>query len=268
MPTLLPEVAGPWLASAPLAGPESGEVHLWWVDLGVDLDAEVHLRPTLDPDELAVADGLRRPHDRMRFVVAHAALRTILAGYLGRPPAKLEFRHGPGGKPELRDSPVRFSLSRSHDLALCAVGRMEVGVDVERVHGEEPEWLNLLCPKAWLALAALPEKDRPAAFYRAWTRMEACVKAAGTSVDLGVARLETFLDRAGARPWSYQLPQGSHWRCHDLTASGEYVGALALAQETTVRSTWWTGPGSERLVPGMAREHDSGHPAADGGDGQ
>ena len=44
------------------------------------------------------------------------------------------------------------------------------------------------------------EEDRPAAFYRAWTRMEACVKAAGTSVDLGVARLETFLDRAGAAP--------------------------------------------------------------------
>jgi 4'-phosphopantetheinyl transferase len=269
MPTLLPEVPGHSLANTRRGSPEAREVHLWWVDLGVNVGIVAHLRPTLGPEELAVAGGFHRSHDRDRYIVAHAALRMILGGYLGRPPAALEFRHGPRGKPKLREGEVQFSMSRSHDRALCAVGGVEVGVDVERVHGTaELEWLSPLCSKAWRALAALPEADRPAAFYRAWTRMEACVKAAGMTVDLGLARLETFLDRdeSGAPPRSYELPKGTQWRCHDLTSSAAYVAALAVSEETITRSTWWAGPEDERLgVPGSARATDSRYPARPGG---
>jgi 4'-phosphopantetheinyl transferase len=244
-----------------------GVVLVWWVDLGIERAPVRHSRLALGPDELAVANGFRRAHDRDRYIVAHAALRTILGGYLGRAPAGLEFCYGSGGKPEVRETAVRFSMSRSHDLALCAVARVEVGVDVERAQGEaEPAWLRQLCPKAWWALAALPEPDRSAAFYRAWTRMEACVKAAGTTVDLGLASLETFLDRDDSRPRSYQVPRGSYWHCHDLTPPGGYFGALAVSEETTMRSTWWPGLGDVRQnIPGLARVYDSAQPTEGAG---
>src|SRR5207247_1676347 len=62
----------------------------------------------------------------------------ILGRYLDMPPAQLEFRSGPNGKPDLAASrgrpALRFNLSHAQDLALYAVTlRREVGVDAERV---------------------------------------------------------------------------------------------------------------------------------------
>lgn len=267
MPTLRPEVADRSLEEFPPAIPESGEVHLWWVDLGRP-DAG-RLAPALGPEEVVAAHNFRRPRDRDRYIVAHGALRSILGRYLGRRPAGLEFRYGPSGKPALREGTLHFNLAHAHDLAVCAIAQVDVGVDIERAHGQvEPEWLAAVCPSAGRALTALPRADRPAAFFRAWTRMEACVKAAGTTVDLGLARLETFLDcdGSGASSRSYQPLEGTSWRCHDLTPSAEYVGALAVSEEMNMRFTWWSGPGDERPgVPGSVRAFDSRHSAGPGG---
>jgi hypothetical protein len=96
--------------------------------------------------------------------------------------------------------------------------------------------------------------------------MEACVKAAGTTVELGLARLEAFLDVSGASSRSYQPLEGTSWRCHDLTPSAEYVGALAVSEEMNMRFTWWSGTGDERLgVPGSVGAFDSRHSAGSGG---
>ena len=260
MPTLRPEVADRSLEEFPPAVPEAGEVHLWWVDLGRS-DAG-RLAPALGPEEVVAAHNFRRPRDRDRYIVAHGALRSILGRYLGRRPAGLEFRYGPSGKPALRDGRLRFNLAHAHDLAVCAVARAEVGVDLERAHGQaDPEWLAAVYPSAGRALTAFPRAERPAAFFRAWTRMEACVKAAGTTVELGLARLETFLE-CDASGRSYPLLQGTYWHCYDLTPSAEYVGAVAGSEEMIMRFTWWAGPGDERLgVPGPVRASDLRHPA-------
>jgi 4'-phosphopantetheinyl transferase len=75
---------------------------------------------------------------RRRFVVAHSALRRILAGYTARPAHELEFRSGPQGMPALAYSRagmrpgLEFNLSHSANLALVAVAwERPVGVGLE-----------------------------------------------------------------------------------------------------------------------------------------
>lgn len=89
------------------------------------------------------------------------ALREILGRYLGRSAGELRFERGRHGKPRL-EAPadeLGFNLSHSGSLALVAVARREVGVDVERIRAK-----------------------RPVDFYRRWADREARVKCLGTGL--------------------------------------------------------------------------------------
>src|SRR5215211_7614675 len=94
----------PWRPAAPHDPPPLGSraVHVWRVRLdppsvpGADWDL-------LSPEERGRARRFFQEHHRRRFVVAHVALRRILAGYTARAPHELEFRCGPQGKPALAD---------------------------------------------------------------------------------------------------------------------------------------------------------------------
>ena len=46
---------------------------------------------------------------------------------------RTEIRTGVYGKPYITDCPYRFSLSHSYGKSFCAVGRVEVGCDVEKI---------------------------------------------------------------------------------------------------------------------------------------
>jgi 4'-phosphopantetheinyl transferase len=140
--------------------PESGEVHIWRVELPVE-----------DP----------------RGAARHA-LASLLAGYLGgAEAAALEFAEN--GKPRLARDPGRlsFNLSHSRRLALIAIapGGTEVGVDVERLR---PRRDLVRLAARWLpaadaaAIAAADEGRREALFYAAWTRHEARVKCTGAGL--------------------------------------------------------------------------------------
>ena len=153
-------IAEPRFPGAPEA-PGRGEVHVWRIELG--------------------AAGGR--------AAARAALRAILAGYLGRAPEEVELTTNERGKPELAATspPLSFNLSHSGGLALVAVaaGGTAVGIDVERLRPRRD--------LARLAARWLPEDDAKvvtaatageleAVFYAAWTRFEARAKCTGTGL--------------------------------------------------------------------------------------
>ena len=52
--------------------------------------------------------------------------------WLGREPASFTFDEGENGKPYLPDRALEFNLSHAGRWALIALGRAELGVDVER----------------------------------------------------------------------------------------------------------------------------------------
>ncbi len=94
-------------------------------------------------------------------VASGQALREILGRYLGLPANELRFETGRYGKPRLAapEDEIAFNLSHSSSLALVAIARREVGVDVERIRAK-----------------------RPVDFYRRWADREARVKCLGTGL--------------------------------------------------------------------------------------
>lgn len=94
-------------------------------------------------------------------VASQWALREILGRYLALPANELQFEANRHGKPRLAipEGELAFNLSHSSSLALVAVARREVGVDVERIRTK-----------------------RPVDFYRRWADREARVKCLGTGL--------------------------------------------------------------------------------------
>ncbi|WP_308167436.1 4'-phosphopantetheinyl transferase superfamily protein [Catellatospora tritici] len=154
-------------------------VEVWLVRTDLPAVAVARLAAALDDEELARADGLRRPEDSHRFVVAHGALRHIAAAQLGVRPEHIRWRRGPHGKPELPGGP-QLNLSSSGDLVAVAVSRLRpVGVDVQRLPSRADP--VRMAARYYTAEEAtyVAEADSAARFARLWARKEACVKAAG-----------------------------------------------------------------------------------------
>lgn len=205
------------------------EVHVWRVSLESSMTAIGRHTRALSDDERDRAAAFRRRRDAIRFVVAHAALRDVLGRYLDVEPDRIRFERGPHGKPRLSDDRVRFNLSHSGDLALCAVTRhREVGVDVEQI---APELADLRVAEAEFseseiaALRALPDDARPAEFLALWTRKEAALKATGD----GLA--------APRRPFPADLTVKM------LAPAPSYLGAVACEGDAWDLESWqWTCP--------------------------
>jgi len=220
-----------------------GEVHVWRVDLNRSVPALPALLATLAPHELAKGVRHRFERDRNRYVLAHGALRSIVARYVDASPRDLRFRYGLRGKPELASGALHFNMSSSHDLAVVAIGRPgPIGVDIERLRdGVDLEVIRCFAPRAGHVLRALPKTARHTAFFQAWARMEAYEKARGEGLEAGLEALERFLDQ-------YDVLQSPHratgaergWWFHDFSPRKGYVGALAVARaECAIRYWQW-----------------------------
>jgi 4'-phosphopantetheinyl transferase len=164
----------------------AAEVHVWVAALDVADDETASRLARLTDDERARAERLGREAIWRRFVASREFLRLLLGRHLSVPPARVIFTQGPRGKPGLGGAPsfagLRFNLAHSDEIALCALtlGR-EIGADVERLRSDiaVEDLAQRFFSRAEAArLAALPAEERRLAFFRAWTRKEAYVKAA------------------------------------------------------------------------------------------
>jgi 4'-phosphopantetheinyl transferase len=154
-----------------------GEVHVW----EARLDGVGNLRRLLTADECGRADRYKLLRTAEQFVAARGLLRVLLGRYLGCPAEAVPIVVRPDGKPEV-GGPVRFNVSHADGLAAFAVGRGEVGVDVEAVRelaSRDALVERFFAPAERAQYATLPEALRPAAFVRGWTCKEAVLKGIG-----------------------------------------------------------------------------------------
>lgn len=186
---------------------------------------EVQADPrTLCGEEKARAARFRFAQHRDRYIVCRAMLRQLLAEALGMPPEAVPIRYGPQGKPE---SLLAFNVSHSGSQAVIALGgTLPLGVDIEAVrHDVDPLLLGrtVFTEQEQAALAALPTEEQAAAFFVAWTRKEALIKAEGGGFSSPLLARTVW---PHPEPWiaeRYQL---------DSIAAGEgYVAALAVAKK-------------------------------------
>ena len=222
------------------------EVHVWRAELRLPPECIADLHATLSADEAARAARFRFDVDRNDYTVSRAALRTILGAYLGKTAQELSFTYSLFGKPALvkTDSPdVRFNLSRSRGLALYAVTlRRTVGVDVEYVDVSVDDASiveRFFSPAEVAAWKALSANVRPEAFFNAWTRKEAFIKAIGEGLSMPLDSFDVTL--VPGEPALITRPSPCSWLLTDLRPKENYAGALVVdGDEWRLRCYEWT----------------------------
>lgn len=199
--------------------------HIWWA-APVDPDRAPHLLALLDVHEHERIERFRRAEDRARYLAAHALTRLVLADATGRPAAGLVFdrtcRCGEQhGKPVLPGGPA-FSFSHAGDLVGVAVhdgGPVGLDVEQERALHDLPSMVrHVLSP-------AEPPPATPGAFFRAWTRKEALLKATGEGLYSPMSGIT--LGPEGLLDWSGDgAPGGPVWM-RDLQPAPAHPAAVA-----------------------------------------
>jgi 4'-phosphopantetheinyl transferase len=231
--------ASVWLAAPPSLRLGSDEVHVWRIPLETTAAELVLLEATLSADERARAARHRFRADRELFVARRGRLRLILSVYLGMAPDQLEFSDGPLGKPALARNRLlgdwEFSQTHSAELSLLALARgRSVGVDLERVRPSRHDAAladRFFSRPETEALRGLPMGLRERAFFAAWVRKEAFLKARGEglsapldsfSVSLDPRRPAELLECCGGEE------ERSRWSLRDLPVGPGWVAALAV----------------------------------------
>ncbi len=236
-----------WSAPPRTSRLAAGEVHVW----------RLNPSPASDPgaawgllaaDERARAERYVFDRDRAAFVQRRAALRGVLARYLGADPAALRFSYGEHGKPALTGPHARaglaFNVAHS-GVALLAVARGgRLGVDIEarrRLANRDIIAAREFAEDEQKALAALPAARRQVAFFRLWAVKEACLKALGTGLSLAPSEIVCDLDdedwpRLRALPDWAGDPAG--WTVCSLVPTSGHAAAFAI-DAAAVRVRLW-----------------------------
>jgi 4'-phosphopantetheinyl transferase len=228
---------------------QSGEVHVWRVELEQPEQIVQRFRNTLEPEELYRADRFHFEKDRRGFVVSRGFLRAVLGRYLSANPEALRFSYGHYGKPGLdgdyKHSPLRFNMSHSRSLALVAVTETrELGVDIEYIRADfasEDIARRFFSPREVAAFNALPVEQRVAAFFRCWTRKEAYIKAIGRGLSQPLDGFDVTLGPAEpAALLRADDDDASRWSLTDIKAGEDYAAALVIeGQISNVRCWQW-----------------------------
>ena len=226
--------------SVPLATPE---VHVWAVPLNGDPEPFAELLSSSERERLG---RYRFADHQRRFQIGHGALRQILSGYLDVAATEIEFRTGPRGKPYLVGDELQFNMSHSGKLALIAVAKTELGVDVEKVRHLES--LTAIAQRhfsgsEFAKLDRLEDDARELGFYRCWTRKEAYIKALGEGLSMA---LDSFDVSLCEEPEFLACHDGrerpADWLMLDVSPGPGFVGAIAMrSKQATLKKLRFAG---------------------------
>jgi 4'-phosphopantetheinyl transferase len=214
---------------------QKNEVHVWAVNLAPPAIEMEQLYALLSDDERERAGRFSFAEHANRYTVARANLRRILSRYTDVAPGLLQFRYTANGKPFLANTPIRFNLSHSSDLALVAVARdREVGIDVERIRRDD-DLLEVaehyFAPVERANLRSLSTEERCFGFFRCWTRKEAYLKARGEGLSMDLHSFSVSLgpNEPAALIASAEGPAELHrWKFAHLNLRANYAAALAV----------------------------------------
>ncbi|MGV9272681.1 4'-phosphopantetheinyl transferase superfamily protein [Streptomyces griseosporeus] len=223
---------------------QTDAVHVW----------QGRVPDSFDPAALAVLSpgeretAARRPAPvGTRYARVHAEVRRILAGYLDADPGELRVGRWPcprcpdpaHGRPRLEFPRTGLDFNLSHSGAhwlLAVTAERPVGVDLENARPAADLWTTsaaVMSPSELRHLRGLPdEAARTAAYYRAWTRKEAVVKASGVGVVADLRAVEVRPHEPAPVLVRHAEPRGPQlWLVRDLPLGPGRYGALATEPE-------------------------------------
>jgi 4'-phosphopantetheinyl transferase len=210
---------------------------VWIAQVSQATDSLPFLEPCLDLRERERAARFRFPEDRARFVLGRVLLRHVLGHLLGQKPETIELATTELGRPVLaQDDTLQFSISHSHDLvALALTANARVGIDLEWLHPPEdlPELARHIFSDDDLAtFQALPASEVTTAFFRAWTRKEAYLKARGEGIAEGLRQISVSFgaEESGSVIDAREKSGAKAWRLLALPLPADYLGTVACDQ--------------------------------------
>lgn len=111
-------------------------------------------------------------------ICADALCRKAISEFCGVPAEEICFELSPAGKPYAKDLPIHFSISHSGDIAVCAVSKDEIGIDIEKIRTVNPRTYERFCTKNEARYISTSENG----FFEIWTLKEAYFKCIGTGL--------------------------------------------------------------------------------------
>lgn len=225
-----------WQTAAAPPQLQAGELHIWKIELDCGDGRWQPLMALLSSDEQIKADRYRFENLRRRFVLGRATLRKLLGAYLDRAPEALHFACNDYGKPFLADdgSGLRFNVSHSGEMLLAAfVLNSEIGIDIEAIQqdidcmGIGQRWFS---ERERNTLLGLSEHERVGAFFRAWSRKEAYLKALGLGLSYPLNRFSVSMDETSPARLEHHddSRETKSWQIHDIEVSTAYSAAVAI----------------------------------------
>ena len=233
-----------------------GDVHLWCAfcdEIRDEALLEAYER-LLSADERERRARFVFPHDRHRFLVTRALVRTVLSTYADVAPGDWRFTVNAHGRPEIASGHpgaglLSFSVSHTPGLVALGVGHgRALGVDAEHVRERQaPAGVadRFFAPSEAAALRALPEARQPRRFFEYWTLKEAYVKARslGLSLPLRDFSVQFIGERGIALSVDGKSAGGtdaaSPWQLWQFSVADDHLVAVCAGH---------TGQGQSRLV--------------------
>lgn len=234
------DAAGPddWECVGDPFPPLGDEVHIWRATWEALRPRRELFEPLLSPHERSRAERYITEELTESSVLTHGWVREVLARYLEREPTQLEFHYGEHDKPALATGELHFNVSHTADTVVVAVTTLaEFGIDIEheRVDRDLAQLARrYFAPREVERFDALPIEEQPAAFYRAWTRKEAYLKAKGGGLTLPLDRFVVTLDPDEPPHLVHtdlDPPDHPGWHLLSFRASPDIAGALILPRE-------------------------------------
>lgn len=203
----------------------------------------------LSTDEMERAKRFKFDNHRNRFIVVRGALRELLGKQLNLSPDSLEFDYLERGKPFIKTSflntPLKFNLTHSNDIALYAIAHdVDIGIDVEYILPSENKLKavgKIFSKYEQKVLTGMSNHVRHKAFYECWTCKEALVKAIGGGISIPFDQFDIDVSQFGKpRILEIRLPGYSvkEWSIFYLKPHQDYIGAVAARGKDFSLNCW------------------------------
>jgi len=213
------------------------DVHVWYChcdDPEVVSHRDDYLS-LLSAEEVARYQRFAFDKDRSLFLIARALLRTTLSRYAETAPGAWKFEQTAKGKlflpGESAAPPLRFNISHSQQVAVCAVTRRRtVGVDVEWTRRQtDQKIVTYFLSEPELSHYHDAEGEaRRELFFRYWTLKEAYAKAVGVGLALRFAEFSFHLEEHAPPAIVLASPaEASAWQFHQQPLPPDYWLAVA-----------------------------------------
>ena len=150
----------------------------------------------IPPAKKTDLETYKNPLSKKEHILAWSLLSYVYETETGGKREDIQLLLVKNGKPYLKADPFFFNLSYSCGKVICAVGKKEVGADVQFIKEAKPAVIKrVLCENEQKVLACCAD-SKETAFMRFWTQKESYLKYTGDGISAGLSGLD-FSSAAG-----------------------------------------------------------------------